>query len=104
LLCKGAATTSSPSLNYLDLTLGLSTPNRDRVLLGASTQPLPFDPLTLAIDPEQFLWGGYQMSIFIPVAEFKLRGLRNRYRASLALLRVLRTCQKALSLAACTVG
>src|SRR4029453_7987692 len=29
---------------------------------------------------EQFCWGGYQMSDFIPVGEFKLRGLRNRYR------------------------
>jgi hypothetical protein len=67
-------------LYNLGLTLGLSTPKRDRVLLEAGTKPLPFGTLTLAIDPEQFLWGGYQMSGFIPVAEFKLRGLRNRYR------------------------
>ena len=67
-------------LYNLGLTLGLSTPERDRVLLQAGTQPLPFGTLTLAIDPEQFLWGGYRMSSFIPVAEFKLRGLRNRYR------------------------
>ena len=67
-------------LYNLGLTLGLSTPERDRVLLEAGTQPLPFGILTLAIDPEQFLWGGYRMSGFIPVAEFKLRGLRNRYR------------------------
>jgi pimeloyl-ACP methyl ester carboxylesterase len=67
-------------LYNLGLTLGLSTPERDRVLLEAGTQPLPFGTLTLASDPEQFLWGGYRMSGFIPVAEFKLRGLRNRYR------------------------
>ena len=67
-------------LYNLGLTLGLSTPKRDRVLLEAGTKPLPFGTLTLAIDPEQFLWGGYRMSGFIPVAEFKLRGLRNRYR------------------------
>lgn len=67
-------------LYNLGLTLGLSTPERDRVLLEAGTQPLPFGTLTLAIDPEQFLWGGYRMSGFIPVAEFELRGLRNRYR------------------------
>jgi hypothetical protein len=67
-------------LYNLGLTLGLSTPKRDRVLLEAGTKPLPFGTLTLTIDPEQFLWGGYQMSGFIPVAEFKLRGLRNRYR------------------------
>jgi hypothetical protein len=41
---------------------------------------LPFGTLTLAVDPAQFVWGGYRMSGFIPVAEFKLRGLRNRYR------------------------
>jgi pimeloyl-ACP methyl ester carboxylesterase len=67
-------------LYNLGLTLGLSTPERDRVLLEAGAQPLSFGTLTLAIDPEQFLWGGYRMSGFIPVAEFKLRGLRNRYR------------------------
>jgi pimeloyl-ACP methyl ester carboxylesterase len=67
-------------LYNLGLTLGLSTPARDRVLLEAGTQPLPFGTFTLAVDPEQFLWGGYRMSGFIPVAEFKLRGLRNRYR------------------------
>jgi pimeloyl-ACP methyl ester carboxylesterase len=67
-------------LYNLGLTLGLSTPERDRVLLEAGTQPLSFGTLTLAIDSEQFLWGGYRMSGFIPVAEFKIRGLHNRYR------------------------
>ena len=67
-------------LYNLGLTLGLSTPDGARVLLEAGRQPLPFGTLTLAIDPEQFIWGGYRMSSFIPVAEFKLRGLRNRYR------------------------
>jgi pimeloyl-ACP methyl ester carboxylesterase len=67
-------------LYNLGLTLGLSTSERDRVILAAGRQPLPFGTLTLAADPEQFVWGGYRMSGFIPVAEFKLRGLRNRYR------------------------
>jgi pimeloyl-ACP methyl ester carboxylesterase len=67
-------------LYNLGLTLGLSTPDRAHVLLEASTQPLPFGTLTLTIDPEQFHWGGYQLSDFIAVGEFKLRGLRNRYR------------------------
>jgi pimeloyl-ACP methyl ester carboxylesterase len=67
-------------LYNLGLTLGLSTPDGDRVILEAGQQPLPFGTLTLAIDPEQFTWGGYRMSGFIPVAEFELRGLRNRYR------------------------
>ena len=67
-------------LYNLGLTNGLSTPKLDHVLLEAGTHPLPFGTLTLAIDPEQFRWGGYRMSRFIPVARFKLRGLRNRYR------------------------
>jgi pimeloyl-ACP methyl ester carboxylesterase len=67
-------------LYNLGLTLGLSTPERDRVVLEAGRQPLPFGTLTLAVDPQQFVWGGYRMRGFIPVAEFTLRGLRNRYR------------------------
>jgi pimeloyl-ACP methyl ester carboxylesterase len=67
-------------LYNLGLTLGLSTSDRDHVLLEAGRQPLPFGTLTLAIDPAQFVWGGYRMGDFIPVAEFKVRGLRNRYR------------------------
>jgi triacylglycerol esterase/lipase EstA (alpha/beta hydrolase family) len=67
-------------LYNLGLTLGLSTPDRDRIRLEAGRQSLPFGTLTLTSDPEQFLWGGYRMSGFIPVATFKLRGLRNRYR------------------------
>ena len=67
-------------LYNLGLTLGLSTPDRDHVLLEVGRQPLPFGTLTLAIDPEQFVWGGHRMGHFIPVAECKLRGLLNRYR------------------------
>jgi hypothetical protein len=66
-------------LYNLGLTLGLSTPDRDHVILEAGRQPLPFGTLTLTIDPEQFVWGGYRMGDFIPVVEFKLRGLRKRY-------------------------
>jgi pimeloyl-ACP methyl ester carboxylesterase len=67
-------------LYNLGLTLGLSTPEGDHVMVEAGRQPLPFGTLTLAIDPKQFSWSGYRMSGFVPVAEFKLRGLRNRYR------------------------
>jgi hypothetical protein len=45
-------------LYNLGLTLGLSTSDRDHVLLEAGRQPLPFGTLTLAIDPAQFVWGG----------------------------------------------
>src|SRR5262245_9695568 len=67
-------------LYNLALTLGLSTPERDRILLEAGRRSLPFGTLTLTVDPEQFVWGGYHMRGFIPVATFTLRGLRTRYR------------------------
>ncbi len=67
-------------LYNLGLTLGLSTPDGERVLLEPGEQPLPFGQLTLTVDRDQFAWGGYRMSGFIPVAEFEVRGLRNRYR------------------------
>jgi hypothetical protein len=57
-------------LYNLGLTLGLSTPERDPVVLAAGRQPLPFGILTITVDPEQFVWGGYRLSGFIPVAEF----------------------------------
>jgi pimeloyl-ACP methyl ester carboxylesterase len=41
---------------------------------------LPFGRLELHGDPSEFLWGGVRMSRFISVGEFKIRGLRNRYR------------------------
>ena len=67
-------------LYNLGLPLGLSTPERDRVVLEGSRQLLPFGTLTLAVDPEQCIWSGYRMRGFIPMPEFRLRGLRNRYR------------------------
>ena len=44
------------------------------------TLPLPFGQLELQGDPSEFLWGGVRMTRFIAVGEFKIRGLRNRYR------------------------
>jgi pimeloyl-ACP methyl ester carboxylesterase len=41
---------------------------------------LPFGKLELQSDPSEFLWGGVRMTRFISVGEFKIRGLRNRYR------------------------
>jgi pimeloyl-ACP methyl ester carboxylesterase len=36
--------------------------------------------MTLAVEPSQYLWGGYRFKRFIPVGEFITRGLGNRYR------------------------
>ncbi len=62
------------------LTRGLSTPVEAEVVLEASTLPLPFGELVLTTNPKQFFWGGFRFKRFIPVGEFVVRGLSNRYR------------------------
>jgi pimeloyl-ACP methyl ester carboxylesterase len=42
--------------------------------------PLPFGTLELQNRPEQFLWGGYRLIRFIPLIDYKVRGMKNRYR------------------------
>jgi len=67
-------------LYNLGLTQGLAGPEGNQVLLEEGTRPLPFGALELMVDPKDFLWGGFRMIRFVPVAEFEVRGLRNRYR------------------------
>ena len=64
----------------LGVTLGLSAPDEPHVILEAGERALSFGRLELTLDPTAFNWGGYRMSRFIPVAEFEVRGLANRYR------------------------
>jgi Protein of unknown function (DUF2950)/Alpha/beta hydrolase family len=52
----------------------------DEVVLTDRTLALPFGQLELRGNPENFLWGGYRLSRFITAGEYKIRGLRNRYR------------------------
>jgi pimeloyl-ACP methyl ester carboxylesterase len=49
-------------------------------LLSDRTLKLPFGQLELRGDPENFQWGSYRFNRFIAVGEYKVRGLRNRYR------------------------
>jgi pimeloyl-ACP methyl ester carboxylesterase len=62
------------------LSRGLASSDGSEVLLAAGTKPLPFGTMTLAVDPAQLLWGGYRFTHFIPVGDFRVRGLANRYR------------------------
>jgi pimeloyl-ACP methyl ester carboxylesterase len=62
------------------LTSGLATDDGERVNLEPRTVSLPFGSLVLEIDEDEFLWAGYRMGDFVPVAELEVRGLRNRYR------------------------
>jgi pimeloyl-ACP methyl ester carboxylesterase len=50
------------------------------VRLDDRTLALPFGTLALRGDPASFLWGSFRLSRFIPVSQYKVRGLRNRYR------------------------
>src|SRR5262249_20414449 len=58
---------------------GVGEPQQD-VLLTERTLELPFGRLELKSSPDEFLWGGYRMTRFIPLIDYKVRGLRNRYR------------------------
>ena len=62
------------------LARGLASAEGAEVVLKAGTYKLPFGELTLTAETSGFLWGGYRLKRFIPVGEFEVRGLRNRYR------------------------
>jgi pimeloyl-ACP methyl ester carboxylesterase len=68
-------------LYNLGLTKGLTQgPNQEEIVAENKTAPLPFGELKLEVNPQEFLWGGYRFKRFIPVGEFGVRGLRNRFR------------------------
>jgi hypothetical protein len=62
------------------ITRGLSTSDGEEVLLNPRTVPLPFGELVLTSDPAAYFWSGYRYKRFIPVGEYVVRGLSNRYR------------------------
>lgn len=50
------------------------------VLPGSGAQMLPFGILEIAFDPAQLAWGDRQLVDFVPTAELRVAGLRQRYR------------------------
>ncbi len=62
------------------ITAGLASADSQDVVLEAGRYALPFGELELAVDPSDFLWGGFRFTRFVPAAELEVRGLRNRYR------------------------
>jgi hypothetical protein len=62
------------------VTSGLASGKGDQVDLSARTVPLPYGPLQLNVDPSGFRFGGGQLIQFTSLADFEVRGLRNRYR------------------------
>ncbi len=67
-------------LYNLGIAAGLASPDGQEVVLAARTLALPFGEMELTLDPSELEWSGYRFSRFIPVGEYFVRGLRNRYR------------------------
>lgn len=63
------------------LATGCTTPiSVKRVELRSGVYRLPFGELQIDFDPEDLQWADCKLVDFVPVAEFEIRGLRNRYR------------------------
>ena len=63
------------------LTLALQSPDRSELTLASGVRPLPFGRIDLAFDNRELIWtAGYQIEDLVPMAEYEVRGLRNRYR------------------------
>jgi pimeloyl-ACP methyl ester carboxylesterase len=62
------------------LTAGLASAERAVVALAAGTYELPWGKLEVAFDREQLIWGGRELTDFVPVAELEVRGLALRFR------------------------
>jgi hypothetical protein len=67
-------------LYNLGLANALGRSGTDEVELTPRTLALPFGRLELTGEPAELKWGSYVMTRFISVGEYRVRGLRNRYR------------------------
>jgi len=50
------------------------------VELVAGRYALPFGSIDVTVDPASFDWGDRRLTDFLPIAEFAVHGMRNRYR------------------------
>jgi hypothetical protein len=64
----------------LGIVRGLGSADGEEVVLREGKYGLPFGDMELSVEASGFLWGGFRLKRFIPVGEFDIRGLRNRYR------------------------
>lgn len=67
-------------LYNLGLSHGLGKPDTDEVVITDRALALPFGRLELRSDLNELKWGTFVMTRFISVGDYKVRGLRNRYR------------------------
>ena len=63
------------------LTLGFKAGKGDNVEPREGRYQLPFGVLNVYVDQADLIWGDRRLKDFVPVAEFEVIGLRNRYRA-----------------------
>ena len=64
----------------LALARGLSTADGAFVDPRAGDYALPFGTLSIALDPYALRWANREVTGFVPAAELRIEGLRNRYR------------------------
>lgn len=62
------------------LTLGLAGEHRSEVVIAAVRAPLPFGAIDVGVDSDETQWFGWRLDRFVSAADFRVRGLRNRYR------------------------
>lgn len=61
------------------VTSGLMTGKGYEIDVSARTVALPFAPLQIDVDPTGLRFGGYHLVSFTSLADFEVRGMRNRY-------------------------
>ena len=62
------------------LTQAFRDPGAKAVQLSAGTYELPFGTITLDFDREELVWSSRTFVELVPVSEYEIYGLRNRYR------------------------
>ena len=62
------------------ITSGFASDDGEEVVLQSAIYELPFGWLEVAFDRSSLRWAQRRLDHFVPVAELKVRGLRNRYR------------------------
>ncbi len=59
---------------------GLKASRGDEVFLESGPRVLPFGVLDITLQSADLRWAGYRLEQFVPAADLRVRGLRNRYR------------------------
>jgi pimeloyl-ACP methyl ester carboxylesterase len=62
------------------LTQTLREPGEKSLRLEGGTYPLPFGSMAIEFDRRNLMWGSRMLTDFVPVSEYEIYGMRNRYR------------------------